>query len=242
MTTLATPPPAQAAAPPGGTPGFVSVFADLMPEEVVASRHARVVKRYVLVGLAAVLFLLAAGYGATWFQTRSAEDDLTSTQQLATALQLKQQEFQPLVIAQRQSSQIQQTIGKLMAGDLQWTHLLDDLRASARQDISFTGLTGTVAAGGATGAGAVGAAGGLGVLNQSGQLQVGTLTITGTAPDKNSVAAFVDRLGKIPGLAAAFPASVTSTDGKASFSVSVIITSEALGGRFTPTSGATGGH
>jgi Tfp pilus assembly protein PilN len=239
MTTLATPPQAQAAAPPGDTPGFVSVFADLMPEEVVASRHARVVKRYVLIGLVSVLVLLAAGYGATRLQTRSAENNLTSAQQLATSLQLKQQEFQPLVVAQRQSSQIQQTIATLMAGDLQWTHLLDELRTSARPDISFTGLNGTVAAGGAS---AVGAAGGLGVLNQSGQLQVGTLTITGGAPDKNSVAAFVDRLGKIPGLAAAFPASVTSIGGKVSFSVSVIITSDALGGRFTPTPRATGGH
>ena len=248
MTTLVESPPptpAPAAAPAAATPAglrAVGVFANLMPDEVVASRRARVVKRYVLLGLAAVLFLLATAFGLTWWQTQSAQGDLSAAQDQATALQHRQREFQPLVTAQGQSTQIHTILGKLMVGDLQWTHLLDTVRASAK-GISITGLTGAVTVGAAAPVtGAPGTSGGITVLNQTGQLQVGTMTISGIARDKNAVAAFVDTLGKVPGLAAAFPASVASTNGKLTFSVEVILTSDALGGRFTPKPATTGGH
>jgi len=183
----------------------VGVFANLMPDEVVASRRARVVKRYVLLGLAAVLFLLATAFGLTWWQTQSAQGDLSAAQDQATALQHRQREFQPLVTAQGQSTQIHTILGKLMVGDLQWTHLLDTVRASAK-GISITGLTGAVTVGAAAPVtGAPGTSGGITVLNQTGQLQVGTMTISGIARDKNAVAAFVDTLGKVPGLAGGVP-------------------------------------
>jgi hypothetical protein len=89
---------------------------------------------------------------------------------------------------------------------------------------------------------------GVGVLNQTGQQPVGNLTIDGTAPDKNTVAAFVDGLATVPGLAAPYPASVASIVGghQVTFTVNVIVTSSALGGRYAAatTSGnaTSGGH
>jgi Tfp pilus assembly protein PilN len=244
MTILAKspPPPTPAAAAPAVLRA-VGVFANLLPDEVVASRRARVVKRYVLLGLAATLFLLVTGFGLAWWQTQRAQGDLSAAQDQASALQHRQREFQPLVTAQGQSAQIESSLGKLMVGDLQWMHLLDTIRASATRGISITSLTGTVTVGAAVPPGGTpGTSDGLDVLNRTGQLQVGTMTISGTAVDKNTVAAFVDTLGKMPGLAAAFPASVTSTNGKLTFSVQVILTSDALGGRFTPKPATTGGH
>jgi hypothetical protein len=78
------------------------------------------------------------------------------------------------------------------------------------------------------------------VLNQSGKLQVGSLTIIGTAPDKNAVAAYIDSLAKVAGLAAPYPASLATTGHTLTFSASVIITSDALGGRYAPAN--HGGH
>jgi Tfp pilus assembly protein PilN len=242
ILTKSSPPPTPTPALPAGLRA-VGVFANLLPDEVVASRRARVVKRNVLLALAATLFVLVTAFGFTWWQTQRAQGELSAAQDQAIAWQHRQREFQPLVTAQGQSAEIESSLGKLMVGDLQWTHLLDTVRASARHGISITGLSGTVTAGAAAPqAGTSGPSGGLDVLNRTGQLQVGTMTISGTAPDKNTVAAFVDTLGQVPGLAAAFPASVTTTSGKLTFSVEVILTSDALGGRFAVKPVTTGGH
>jgi hypothetical protein len=250
MTTLELPPtPATPLAPePEPTahgPRMLVVSVNLMPEEVLAARRGRATKGYVLLGLGIVFFLLTAGYGFSWWQTSSARGDLSSAQAQAAALVAQQQQFQPLVTAQGQATNIQQSLGRVMAGDLPWSKLLGSIRGEAQHGVTITGVTGTVTVGGTTGPTSV-MSSGLGVLNQTGQLQVGTLTITGNAPDKNSVAAFVDRLAKVKGLAAAFPASVTGTRGKLTYSVSVVLTSDALGGRFAlptgTTPGATGGN
>ncbi|MEO6886203.1 MAG: hypothetical protein ABI232_07960 [Jatrophihabitantaceae bacterium] len=216
---------------------FVSVFANLLPDEVVASRRLGELKRRVVIGLVVLLILLIGWYALSMWGTSNAKDDLTSAQQQTTTLQAQQRTFGPLVSAQAQSVQISSALTKLMAGDVQWTEMLTTLRASAKGAITLTSITGSMTAGAAsTGA----SAGGLGVLNQTGKQQVGTLTLTGTAPDNNTVAAYVDTLAKVKGLAAPFPASVTGTGGKLTFSVSVIITSDALGGRYAPVTAAGG--
>ena len=70
----------------------------------------------------------------------------------------------------------------------------------------------------------------------------GTVAINGSAPSKGAVAAFVDRLAGIRGLAAAFPASVAGSNGQFTFSVNVLLTSDALGGRFALKTSTTGGN
>jgi Tfp pilus assembly protein PilN len=248
MTTLEVPPsPRVPAAPPAAEPGartprMVSIAANLMPNEVLVARRARSMKGYVVLGLAGVVLLLTAAYGYSWWQTSSAQSDLKAAQSQTAALLQQQAKFQPLVNAQAAAAKVEQTLGRVMAGDLQWSKLLENVRSQAQHGVTVDGINGTVTVGGSSGTAALGATSGLGVLNQTGQLQIGTLTITGTAPDKNSVAAFVDRLGKVKGLAAAFPASVTGPRGKLSYSVNVILTSEALGGRFIlPVATPTGG-
>ena len=124
----------------------------------------------------------------------------------------QQRKFGPLILVQSQAVSIKAELTKLMVGDLSWTHLLATLRKSAPAGMTITNVTGAATVGGASTTDA--AAGGLGVLNRSGKQQVGTLTISGTAPDKNAVAAYIDALTKVPGLAAAFPASVTGQGGK----------------------------
>jgi len=127
---------------------------------------------------------------------------------------------------------------KLMAGDLPWKDLLATLRKSATGGVTITSVSGDTTAGAASATS--NGAGGLGILNQSGKEQVGTLTISGSAPDKNAVATYIDTLTKVTGLAAPFPASLTGQAGKLTFSASVIITSDALGGRYARS--ANGGH
>lgn len=74
------------------------------------------------------------------------------------------------------------------------------------------------------------------MLNQSGVTPVGTLAITGTAREKRAIAAFVDKLGSMRGLATPYLASVsTDASGVLTFTVDVVVTTDALGGRFAAT-------
>jgi Tfp pilus assembly protein PilN len=241
MSTLVLPQsPAPAPDPMYTTSGpvrFVTITADLLPEELIASRRLADLKRKVVIGLAALVVLLIAGYGLSMWSTSRSKSDLASAQHQAITLQNQQKQYTPLVSAQAQATQISTALHQMMTGDLQWKDMLAKLRTAAKNGVTVDTISGTVTAGVA--AGQAGTTAGLGVLNQTGKQQVGTLTLGGTAPDKNAVATFVDTLTKVKGLAAAFPASVTGggTAGKYTYSVSVIITSDALGGRYATTTG-----
>lgn len=243
MSTMTLPDaPAPAPEPQFTTSGsvrFVAVHANLLPDEIIQTRRTRQVKRYVIIALGAVLALVVAVYGLSVWQTSRSKDDLHAAQEHALTLQHQQRQYQPLITAKAQTKAIQAALARLMAGDLQWKQLLQTLRSNASGQVQVTGVTGTVT----VGAGATASSnGGLTVLNQSGKREVGLLSITGTAPDKNSIAAYVDALSKVDGLAAPFPASISGTPGKLSFSVNVIITSDALGGRYATGQNATGGN
>jgi Tfp pilus assembly protein PilN len=240
MSTIALP-DSPAPAPQftsSATVRFLGVHADLMPDEVIAARRVRRVKRRVVAGLAVLLVLLVAWYGYSRWSTSRAQNDLSRAQLKAEQLRHEQHTYDPLVTAQAQSAAISHALAELMTGDLQWKDMLATLRASAKDGVSVTSISASMTSG-AAGTGQ--AAGGLAVLNQTGKQAVGTLTITGTAPDKNAVAAYIDTLAKVKGLAAPFPASVTGKTGKLTFSASVLITSDALGGRFAPAATATAG-
>ena len=240
MTTIERRPSPLPVEPSARDTSRVRVFANLMPDEIVAKRRGRSMQRRVVLGLAFVLVLLIAGYGFSWLQTHTANDELSSAQAKAVALAEQQAKFAPLVNAQQQADDIQEILGSLMAGDLQWSRLLQNIRGEADGGVAVSAVTGNVTI--AATAPAAGTSGGLSVLNETGQAEVGSLTITGTAPSKNAVAQFVDRLATVHGLTAAFPASVTSESGTITFSVNVLLTSDVLGGRFTLQAETPGGN
>jgi Tfp pilus assembly protein PilN len=227
--------------PSAPMPRMLAVRADLLPAEIVVSRRERATKRRVVIGLALVLASLIAGYGFSWLQTHNANDDLSAAQNQIVTLTQKQQEFGPLVQAQAKSAQVQDMLSGLMAHDLDWAKLLAEVRSKASGGVAVANITGTVSNGAAVGAVSP-TSSGLGVLNASGQAQVGTLTISGTAPSKDAVAAFVDRLGGVTGLAAALPANVAGNGGQYTYSVNVLLTSDVLGGRFMPKTSTTEGN
>jgi len=220
-------------------PHTVMVRANLLPQDIIDKRRLRETKRVMAIGLAVLVVLLVAWYGFAMLQTRQAKSDLSSAQETTISLQHQQQQFGPLVAAQAQSAAIKSELTKLMVGDLQWKDLLATVRSNAKGGVVITGVSATMTSGAASAPGNVTALG-LGVLNQSGKQQVGTLTIDGTAPDKNAVAAYIDSLAKVTGLASPFPASLTGQKGALTFSASVIITSDALGGRYATKT--QGGH
>lgn len=237
MSTMIVP----EAAPGGPTPEpaytgeglrFVPIHANLLPEEVVAARRARTTRKRMGIGLGALAALLVVWFGFAKFQTAGARGDLEKAQAQSVTLQNTVRSYAPLVTAQSQSAAIQKSLQRLMAGDIQWVDLLATLQRTARGGITVTTVSGTVDD--LTDPTAPAAVNGYSVLNQSGEKQVGTLTVTGSAPDKNSVAAYIDALASVKGLTAPFPANVAGQRGQVTFTATILITADALGGRFAP--------
>jgi Tfp pilus assembly protein PilN len=240
MMTATLVPPTAAPKTPASDLRFVAIRANLLPDEVVSARQAEVVRKQVLLALVVVLVLLLGWFGLSWWQTSSANGDLDSSQRQGIALQNQQAQFAPLVKVQSDVADIQSELQRLMIGDLSWKRMLTTLRAEAPTGVTITSVSGTLTVLAAAASGQLDAT----ILNASGKPTVGLLTVSGTAPDKRSVAAYADRLATVPGLTAPLISSVEATAHPITFTVTVVITSDALGGRHAivtvPTT--TGGH
>jgi type IV pilus assembly protein PilN len=238
MTALATPPAPATRPRPGDEARVVTVFADLLPEEVVAGRRLRALQRNIVFGLFGLVVVLIAVYAVSWWQTENSRTNLNDQQQRTSALQDRLKDYGPLLAAQTQAAGISQTLSTLMANDLSWRDLINRLQKQSHGDVVITGVTGSVAD---PSAGTATAPSGLALLNDTGKTVVGTLTITGGSHDKRSLAAFVDRLASVRGMTVPLPASVTAAQDTLTYSISALITADALGGRFTQTPPAAAG-
>ena len=67
------------------------------------------------------------------------------------------------------------------------------------------------------------------------------MTITGTGRDKSEVAAYVDALGAVPGLADPYLTNATEADRSVQFVVRVGVVKAALGSRYAPKTSKGGG-
>ena len=219
---------------------FLAIRANLVPGEVLAARAADVTRKRVLIALGALLAVLAIAFGASWWQTHAANNDLSAEQRRASTLQAQTHSFAPLVAAQGATTSVRAQLQRLMTGDVSWQQMLTSLQSQAPTGVTLTQVSGTItAAAGAPGT----TTGTTNTLPSTGAASVGSLTLTGTARDKVSVANYTDALAATKGLSAPFVNSVTAGDHDVTFNLTVPITSAALGGRWTPTAGQhTGGN
>lgn len=241
MTALATPPAPATRPRPGDEARVVTVFANLLPDEVVAARRLRALQRNLVFGLFGLLVLLIAVYAVSWWQTENSRSDLADQQHRTSALQTQLKHYEPLLAAQAQAAGITQTLATVMTNDLSWRDLINRVETQAHRGVAVTGVTGTVTNPTAASTTTPTQAGGLELLNDSGKTVVGTLTISGAAHDQRSLAGFVERLGHVRGVTVPLPASVTGTPGKLTYSINALITADALGGRFSRTPATTAG-
>lgn len=241
MATM-TAPPAPTAPTPGEHLRHPNIYANLMPDEVIAARDTRRLKQRILVALAALIGLLVLIYFISVIQTAHARGQLSSAQSEAAKLTKQQKQYAPLVQAQSQAQAIRTQLGRLMQGDIQWKPLITTLR-KAPSGISLTSAAMNVTTGTAQTSTSTTVAQNAGnnVLNQTGKQSIGTLTITGQANDKNTIASYVDYLNSVPGFTAAFPSSVSLSSKTYEFTISVIVTTDLLGGRYSTTNAAQGG-
>jgi len=213
----------------------LTISADLLPDEIVAGRRARRTRGWVLVALMLVLVGMGGWYALAEQELRDATDELTAVSDDATALQRRQADFAPVVNVQAETTTITKQLSTLLANDLPWATLTDTLRdTGTTAGVTVSGMSGTLHDAQS------GAAGAVSLPSTSGSATIGTVTVTGTAPDKPSVAKYVDSLSGMTLVANPYLTSVAETDGKVQFSLTVDVTAGALCGRFT-TACKTGG-
>lgn len=215
---------------------LLPIAAKLLPAEIISARRARVVRSRVIAGLVAVALLLGGYYAFALYQVQEARDSYEAAVAEQAALTAQQKDYNEVVQTQAQSTAISARLKTLLADDLRWARLLTDLRgAAATAGITVTGVSGSLpnAEGGAS-------AGGSGQTTLPGASTanvVGTMTITGTGGSKDAVAKYIDELGRNDKFANPYLTSVTAEGRRVQFSAQLDITKQALGGRFTATTG-----
>jgi hypothetical protein len=217
MSTLVDlPGAAPALAPAPAQPPHI--VADLMPQEVIDSRRGRKVRRRVLIALVVSVMLLAGWYAAATVEAVSARHDLVMAEDATRDITRQQGQFRKLVDAQTGSDTIRTQLETLLADDLRWSRLLGSLRAAAPAGVTVDVVIGALDTDDA------GAADGT---------SVGTVTLSGTAPDKRAVAAYVDALARVPAVTNPFPTDANDESGTVGYTIRLGIAESALGGRYT---------
>jgi hypothetical protein len=219
--------PIDPAASPQRVNRILPIRANLLPAEVTAGRNARRT-RLVLIG-AAVLVVILQGL---WYvyaiqQKRDADAELAATAHQVTTIQGHKHEYEKLTTTINEGTAIKGQLAALLTNDLPWATTLDTLRSTGTKARATVGtISGTTVEEGDP------TAGGDAVV---------MLSISGSAPDKKTVADYVDALRGLPWIANPYLSVATETDEGVAFTLSAEVTSVALCGRFT-TACKTGGN
>ena len=233
MTATMTPPPP--AAPLEADPlRLLPVTANLLPPEITDARRLKKTRRMVAVVVGLAVIATGGWYLVARHSASNAQGSLTAAQDRSLNLTRKEASYKKLVQVQSQTTAISNELSALMADDLPWWQLMPSLGAIAPAGVRLTSVTGSTTTSAAAAQPSAAPAAGTGDATP-----IGTFTIIGTAPDKNSIAAFVDSLATVKGIANPYlTGAQAQSGGTLQFTIQVQITKAALGGRYataTPT-------
>ena len=225
-TTIATTEPKTARDPLR----VLSIAANLLPVEITDARRAHKLRWIVAAGLVVVLAALGFWDYAARQQTSDQQSALTKTQDQVSNLkaQINQPQYAAVGKVKAQDALISSELTKLMARDVAWYQVVPALQSTAKTaGVSLTNIAATLSTASSAASATV-------TANGTAATEAGTITLTGTAPDKTQVAAFLDALAKTPGLTNPVLSNLSSQSTQYQFSASVTFTSSLFSGRFTP--------
>jgi hypothetical protein len=233
MTTTVI--PEQPTVPAGDPLRPVTIGANLLPREIVDGRRARSVRRMALSVLALVLVGMGGFYALTLLQTGAASTDLTRAEDEALTLTRQQKSFAGVVSTQRDSKLIEQQLATLIADDVRWSTLLASLRAAAPDGVKIGNVAASLDA---ERTGGQSARAETRLPSTSDSAVIGGVDISGVGKTKPQIAAYVDALAKVDGVADPYLGTATKTGSGFVYSIHLDITEAAIDGRYTtPTGG-----
>lgn len=240
MTVVRPDQPAARQTPVENSRRIVPIFANLMPTEVVDTRRGRRARGVTLTGLILLVVAIAGAYALTWMQTSSAQNELDDTQAQVAELKRQQNKFAEVVKIQTDSKLIEQQLTKLLASDLRWSAVLSDVRAATPSGVTVTAVSVALDPKEETTTNTENAEN-AGLPSASEEKLIGTVGITGVAPSKPVIAAFLDAVSKVEGLADPYLTSITETETGRQFTMRLTLNGKVLGGRFDEADKTTGG-
>jgi len=214
---------------------ILPIRAKLLPQEITAGRRARRMRSFVIAAVAVVVVGLGAWYAdAIQDEKRAIRDRDAVNAQVTAARNAQNADGYHQVTTVIQANQAYATqLKTLMADDLPWSVMLDDLRSlGTAKQVTIGSIAITVPDKVAASSTALPSA--------STASTVATLTITGTAKDKKTVAGFITALAGVHGVANPYMTTAAETESATSFTVNADVTSTALCGRFSATKCKTG--
>ncbi|WP_203825054.1 hypothetical protein [Actinoplanes palleronii] len=234
MTTTALMPVDPAASPQHAT-RILPIRANLLPRDISDGRRARRTRTVVLIAVVLVLAMLGGWYWNATTTKRDAESEFEDATRQVAAVQRQQNQYTNLTTTKNSNTVMSGQLAKLMANDLSWQILLDLVRSTgAEAEAQTTEIGGEMS------------------TTPTGGDEIGTLSISGNAPDKKAVAKYIELLAKLKadGIADPFVTSVSGTDSAedesgtstVSFELTVSITDKALCGKFSKIKCSSGGN
>jgi hypothetical protein len=215
---------------------LLPIRAKLLPAEITNRRNAHRMRAFVIAGVVLALVGLG-GWSVNAYHDHSlAEDEMTAVNVQIGKVNSTMNDSQHADVTKtiNDNKAISDELKTLMAKDLRWPTLLDNLRSTGtKSNVTLSQITVSLAeAGTATTTGTGTAAGAADA--------VATLNLQGSAKDKSTIAGFIKKLGAMPGignpyLTTASQSTDTATSGAShyTFTISADVMSSALCGRFT---------
>ncbi|AGL14719.1 hypothetical protein [Actinoplanes sp. N902-109] len=229
--------PVDPASSPQRVTRLIAISASLLPEEIITARRARRTRSWVIVVVLLVMCLLGAWFFRANQDTRAADAELTAATTEVTDLQRSQREYKDVVTVQNDTETLSKQLKAVMKNDLDWAALYSTLSGTAgASGLQLDGVNGTLKD-------ASNKEDTNTLPSTSTAKTIGQVVVTGTGPDKEAVAAYVDTLARQTVVANPYVTAVNATDdGKVTFSLNVDITSAALCGRFGAKCTSRGGN
>lgn len=206
---------------------------NLLPPGVIARRAVRRAQRGGAVGVAAALLVVAGAWAVGGAHTATAQDELDTAQARVSALQAQQAQYAAAPQTLRALRTTEDARATAMAQDVSWAAFVGSLSAALPAGAWLDGVQATLAADDASTAPAADPA------SPGAAAGEGSITITARSTSYEDVAAYLDALGSVPGVADAYLMTATMDGEQAvpvvSFTITAQVTDAALTHRFART-------
>lgn len=219
----------------GTFPGW-NIHADLLPAEVLTSRHLKVVQRGVVSVFAGFVVLLVLVYLLAVFpQAHSAESAVNEKEAAGDSLMAQKASYSAVTDVTDQINLVQQQGAQLMAGDVVLSGPLMTVLTRVPAQVSLSQVQVSL-----TPVGAVSAAGtGGSSLDTSGETPIGSITINGVAPVFLSAPQYATAISKLDGVIDVQLQSNAFDSENFTFTIVATVTDVLLSHRFDLTEGGS---
>jgi hypothetical protein len=213
----------------GSMPGW-GIVGDLTPPELIAARKLHTLRRLIVGGLGLVVVLCAVAYAYAMIQHSHANDDLDAASAQTTQLQVEGNKYSGITRIETTIDAVKGQVASVMVGDVDTAALVTKLREALPGTMSIQNMTIAVnsAPGGTPTTPSTS-------LDVSGHALIGNVTITGSSQRLSDVSAYVDDLGRIPGVTNIVPTSNQVGNTSSQFNISLAVTDVLLSHTFDAT-------